>query len=146
MNKTRFHLYMFWRIFKSKTIWIKFLIFSSPKIISCFYFFSILTCEHYFSYLCDPSHTLSHISSLGQSVVRSNRAFGLSTSRRQPPLFAVSSAYDTVEPPRLLPFWKWLHPIVSPSLFLYPVTSAIELPPPLHSSPWLPTFHHPTAL
>jgi hypothetical protein len=38
MHKTRSHLHMFWRIFKSKTIWIKFLIFSNPKIIPYFYF------------------------------------------------------------------------------------------------------------
>jgi hypothetical protein len=38
MNKTRSHLHMFWNFFKSNTIWIKFAIFSSLKILLWFYF------------------------------------------------------------------------------------------------------------
>jgi hypothetical protein len=51
------------------------------------------------------------------------------------PLFAVWSTFGTVEPPRLLPLWKWLHPIASPYLFLSLITYVIEV------SPLLPPSH-----
>jgi hypothetical protein len=63
MNKIKSHLHIFWRNFKSETIWIKFSIFSSPKILPCFYLlfsFLFLACKYSFSYLSSSSHTLSH--------------------------------------------------------------------------------------
>jgi hypothetical protein len=53
MNEIRSRLHMFKRIFKSKIIWIKFPIFSSPKILACFYFF--------FPFLFWPTNILSPI-------------------------------------------------------------------------------------
>jgi hypothetical protein len=117
----------------------------NPSLILFLFFFFILACQYSF-YIFVPSHTLHHIFSSAQSVVRSNRAFdppaqiflSSSTSTHHPPpsaslatvpLFAVSSVSDTVEPPHLLPLQKWSYPIASPSPFSSLVTDIIEVPP-----------------
>jgi hypothetical protein len=60
MNQTISHLHIFYWIFKSKIIWIKFSIFRRSKILPCFYFFFHFFCLYSLFYLSDPSHTLNH--------------------------------------------------------------------------------------
>jgi hypothetical protein len=167
INKIRSQLHMFWRISKSETIWIKFLIFSSPKLLPYFYFlffFSVLVHQYSFFYLSSPSHTLSHIFSLTQSAVRPNHTFGPSTQfplvifdlqtlaatfdlpSRHAALRYVVSLRGAASPPAPPLLQKWSHPITSPSPFLSPVTSVIKVSPPLPPSPWPLDFRRPTAL
>jgi hypothetical protein len=155
MNKARSHLHMFWRIFKSKIIWIKFLIFSSPKILSCFYVLFLpasIPSPIFLSHLI----ILTIIFSAVESAVRSNRAFGPPT---QFPLvifdlntptatFGYPSRCATLRcvvhhwhhgaasPPLPPPLRKWSHPIASPSLFPTPATDAIEVPSPSALRPY----------
>jgi hypothetical protein len=142
MNKTRSHLYMFWRILKLKTIWIKFLIFSHQNILPWFYFiflfhfslsvFLLLSSWHitysqpYFFHYSPPSASL------------------ITTQ-----LFVVSSAFGTMEPPHLLPLFPSKNsctPLPPPSPFPYLVTGVIKVPPPLVPSSWPSAFCRPTTL
>jgi hypothetical protein len=159
MNKITSHLHMFWWFFKSKTIWIKFPIFNSPKILPYFYFlfsFSVLAYQYYFSYLSTnlifpaiffhrPRQQFGPTTYSGH---RPNLLWSSSTSPTTVPLFAVSSTFDTMELPRLLPLFPSkngrTHRPHSP--FSSPITGAIEVPPSLYPSLWLLTFCCPMTL
>jgi hypothetical protein len=131
MNKIKYHLHIFWRNFKSETIWIKFSIFSSPKILPCFYLlfsFLFLACKYSFSYLSSSSHTLSHSFS-------SATTFGLPGRRAALRCIIHLWHCGVASPPLPLPLQKWPHPIAFPSPFPSFVSDAIEVPPPLPPSP-----------
>jgi hypothetical protein len=147
MNKTRPRAYVL-KIFKSKTIWIKILIFSIPKIIHCFISFFLF-------YFGPPvfillsfwliSYSQSYFSSV-QSAVRPNHAFGPPTQfplvifdlRMPAAAFGLPDRRTALHcvvrlrhrgagssaPP--LPIWKWLHPIAFPFPFPPPVPALLK--------------------
>jgi hypothetical protein len=167
VNKIRSHLYIFWRIL-NKNIWIKILIFSGPKILTCFYLiFSFLFLPaNIHSPIFLPHLILSTIFFSAQSTVWSNHAFGPPTQfslvifNLQMPTatFSLLGQHDALccvvrlrhrgaaSPPPPLPLWKWPHHIASISPFSSTLTNVIKVPPPLSPSPWLHAFCRPTAL
>jgi hypothetical protein len=115
-KKTRSHFHIFWRVFKSKIIWIKFLIFSSPKFLPCFYFLSIFQfglsvflllsfwpISYYQPYFfAGPVSNSAHQTNFLWSSLTSRHQLLPSASPAIVPLFAMLSPNVTVEPSRLL--------------------------------------------
>jgi hypothetical protein len=94
------------------------------------YFFSILVYQYYFSYLSSSFHTLTHIflpdsvsSSAEPCIQPTDPIFFVIFDLQMPavvPLFVLSSASGTVEPPRLLPLFSSKNDVIEVPLLLPP--------------------------